>query len=441
MYLYVCLCLVWEVCFGMVQRRQEMSCQEKLYVLGRREQGDGGLLCLGRYHALDGSCGAPVYVDALHPHVVLICGKRGYGKSYTIGVVVEELARLEPEVRRHLGVVVVDTLGIFWTMAYGAGRKPGTNGGEKNGGIPVRLFVPQGAVERARGLGVRVLPYAVRVADLSASSWCRMFSVSPLEPVGIVLSQAVEAVRERSSSFSLFDLQEWLERCSTADPLLRSAAGMLFSTAASWGIFSEEGVRLEEIVRPGEVTVLDLSYLQSHELKDVVVALLADGVFDARVMARKAYEQERLGLEARGGGMPMVWLAVDEAQVFLPAGGGSRCREVLVGKWMRQGRQPGLSLVMATQRPSAIDEEVFAHSDLVICHRVTAQEDLDALARIRPQYLAGDIGGLIRQLGLEKGVAVLLDDTSESAHVVRVRQRLTWHAGEESVALQPGVRR
>ena len=348
---------------------------------------------------------------------------------------VEELARLETEVRKNLGVVVVDTLGVFWTLAYDADGKPGDSG------VPIRLFVPEDAVERARAPGVRVLSYAVRVADLSGAAWCRLFGLPPMEPVGIAMAQAVEAVRERSASFSLDDLQEWLTRCSQADAMTRTAAGMLFATAASWGVFSEDGVDIHEIVRPGEVSVLDLSSLPSLELKDLVVALLADQVFEARVAARRAYEQERLGMKQGSGGMPMTWLAVDEAQVFLPSGGGTRCREVLVGKWMRQGRQPGLSLVVATQRPSAIDEEVFAHSDLVVCHRVTAQEDLDALSRIRPEYLAGDIRGLVRQLGREKGVAVLLDDTSESAHVVRVRPRLTWHAGEESIALHPNMER
>jgi len=69
--------------------------REALRVVGRRESSSHGLLHVGWFHALDGSCGAPVFCDALHPHVMLICGKRGYGKSHTIGVLVEELAGLE----------------------------------------------------------------------------------------------------------------------------------------------------------------------------------------------------------------------------------------------------------------------------------------------------------------------------------------------------------
>ena len=70
-----------------------MSSGDKRYLIGRRDGGEGGLLLLGRYLALDGSTGAPVYLDVLKPHAILICGKRGYGKSYTMGALVEEFAR------------------------------------------------------------------------------------------------------------------------------------------------------------------------------------------------------------------------------------------------------------------------------------------------------------------------------------------------------------
>ncbi len=54
----------------------------KQYVLGRKDtESRAGTLNIGRYLALDKSLGADVYIDALRPHVILICGKRGYGKS------------------------------------------------------------------------------------------------------------------------------------------------------------------------------------------------------------------------------------------------------------------------------------------------------------------------------------------------------------------------
>ena len=93
-----------------------MSSSDKRYLIGRRDGGEGGLLLLGRYLALDGSTGAPVYLDVLKPHAILICGKRGYGKSYTMGALVEEFAGLPYAIKKNFSAIVVDTMGIFGCM-------------------------------------------------------------------------------------------------------------------------------------------------------------------------------------------------------------------------------------------------------------------------------------------------------------------------------------
>jgi len=42
----------------------------------------------------------------------------------------------------------------------------------------------------------------------------------------------------------------------------------------------------------------------------------------------------------------------------------------------------------------------------------------------------------IKRVGTEKGVALIIDDTSETTHVIKVRPRLSWHGGEEPSALR-----
>jgi len=122
--------------------------------------------------------------------------------------------------------------------------------------------------------------------------------------------------------------------------------------------------------------------------------------------------------------------------LFLPNNKEVLSKDVLINEWMRQGRQPGLSLVLATQRPSALESEVLSHSDIIICHRLTAQEDIDALSRIRPTYMHSDIKESIKKIGDEKGVALIIDDTSESAHIIKIRPRLSWHGGAESLVIE-----
>ena len=91
---------------------------KKRYILGRRDENEEGVLHIGRYLALDRSSGSHVAIDALKPHAILICGKRGYGKSYTMGAIAEGMVDLPKDIAKNISVIMLDTMGIYWTMKY-----------------------------------------------------------------------------------------------------------------------------------------------------------------------------------------------------------------------------------------------------------------------------------------------------------------------------------
>ncbi len=414
---------------------RSVSLSEKQYVLGRREKTGGGVLTIGRYYALDGSLGAPVFLDVTRPHMVFICGKRGYGKSYTIGVFLEEIASLDDSMKQHLAVVVLDTLGIFWSTKF-----PSTDAlenlqrwGRKPTGFPIRLLVPAHATRSYSKKDIQVEQFSICIAELSPLHWCQLFDVKMTDPVGVVLTQAILGLQSSKNHFSMQEIVSYIQRDVQTDAMVKHAVQNFFLMADSWGVFEKDGLSIPEIVQPGTLTVLDLSVLPSVLLKDVVVAVLCEKIFEERVRSRKIAEQKKMGFKVEAEGIPLVWLAVDEAQVFLPSEKKTLSKVVLIEEWMRQGRQPGLSLLLATQRPSAVEPEVLSHCDLFLCHRLTAQEDIDALSRIRPVYMHGDIQDSLKKIGSKKGVALLVDDTSESVHVVQLRPRVSWHGGAEPV--------
>jgi DNA helicase HerA-like ATPase len=413
----------------------QAALSEKQYVLGRREKTGGGVLTIGRYYALDGSLGAPVYLDALRPHVVFICGKRGYGKSYTIGVFLEEIASLEDDVKQSLGVVVVDTLGIYWATRFPTKEHPENlhRWGRSPEGFAVRLFVPEHAVEGYAKNDIATERFSLRVAELSPLHWCQLFDVKTTDPVGAVLTRAVLSLQSLSDNFSIAEILTCIKQDQRTSDVAKIAVENFFLMAESWGVFDTTGLLITDLVQSGTISVLDISHFQSPVLKDIVVSLVSEKIFEERVRARKLHEQKKMGFSVQEKGIPLVWLAIDEAQLFVPDGKKTLSKEVLINEWMRQGRQPGLSLIMATQRPSAVEPEVLSHSDILICHRLTAQEDIDALSRIRPTYMQGDISESLKKIGSEKGVAFLVDDTSESVHVIKVRPRVSWHGGAEPV--------
>jgi hypothetical protein len=414
---------------------RRISLSEKQYVLGRREKTIGGVLNIGRYYALDSSLGAPVYIDALRPHMIFICGKRGYGKSYTIGVLLEEIAYLENTVKQNLAVLVLDTLGIFWTTQFSSKENIESivQWNRKPSGFPIRLLVPTRNVEEYSKKEIMAERFSLCIAELSPIHWCQLFDVKITDPVGIILTRAILTLQSSLQHFSFEDILAYIQQDQRSDDATKGAVENFFVMAESWGFFEKDGLPITELVQPGALTILDLSVLKSPVLKDIVVALISEKIFEKRVMSRKINEQKKMGFSIDKKGIPLVWLAVDEAQLFVPREKKTLSKEVLIEEWMRQGRQPGLSLILATQRPSAVEPEVLSHSDIIICHRLTAQEDIDALSRIRPIYMFGEINASLKKIGTEKGVALLVDDTSESIHVIKVRPRVSWHGGAEPV--------
>jgi hypothetical protein len=127
--------------------------------------------------------------------------------------------------------------------------------------------------------------------------------------------------------------------------------------------------------------------------------------------------------------MPLVWIFIDEAHEFLPREGVTPATNALV-QLLREGRQPGISLVLATQQPGKIHTDAITQSDIVISHRVTAKLDTQALNDITQSYLYESISAKLNDLPRLNGSAIILDDNSERIYSMRVRPRFTWHGGE-----------
>src|SRR3989338_3484445 len=95
-------------------------------IIGREEKdrakfGKEGTILLGKHYVKMGqttSLSNNIYMDVIRSHVVFVCGKRGGGKSYTMGVIAEGMASLPEEISQNLAVVILDTMGVYWTMKY-----------------------------------------------------------------------------------------------------------------------------------------------------------------------------------------------------------------------------------------------------------------------------------------------------------------------------------
>ena len=78
--------------------------------------GDRGLVYIGKgYVKMDQytSLSNKIFMDIARSHVVLVAGKRGSGKSYTLGVIAEEISDLPTEARDNIASIIFDTMVSF----------------------------------------------------------------------------------------------------------------------------------------------------------------------------------------------------------------------------------------------------------------------------------------------------------------------------------------
>ena len=87
--------------------------------------------------------------------------------------------------------------------------------------------------------------------------------------------------------------------------------------------------------------------------------------------------------------------------------------------------------MIATQQPDAVDRDLVSQCDLILCHRITANDDVSALNRLSHAYMGRELKSYLQQLK-NPGEAVMLDDDAETVRIVQIRPRLSRHGGAES---------
>lgn len=375
--------------------------------------------------------GSPIYLTVGGAHAALICGKRGSGKSYTLGVLVEELLA---GAQGDIIPILVDPMGVYHTMVQAnlAQQEDLFKWGLAAKGYAVRLLVPGSpqvlydpeVIDALDQRDVAIVPLRLNPSDLSPDGWCDLFDADINTPMGIVLFRAAQKLQKQNRPFAIRDLIEAVERDGRAKDTSKEALLNRLEAARGWQIFAEEGYTpIPELFVPGVVNVLDLSRLEPgpRGLRNLTVSIIARNLFRARSDARL---REEFGLASP---LPRVWMLIDEAHQFVPKGQSTLAKDQLV-RWAKEGRQPGLSLAVASQQPSAIDPEVLSQCDIILSHKLTSREDVLALNSLSQDYMGGELRTYIRNLN-RTGEAVMVNDEMETVQILRIRPRRSQHGG------------
>ncbi|MCK4669565.1 MAG: hypothetical protein KAT43_00050 [Nanoarchaeota archaeon] len=370
--------------------------------------------------------------------------------SYSMGAIAEGIMDLPKEISQNISMVILDTMGIYWTMKYPNQKdiKLLDEWDIKPRGLDVQIFTPVGMFEKYKEEGVPTdFAFAIQPNELDAEDWCRTFDIDRNSEIGVLIEKIVNFLKDNKETFSLQDIINALDDEPAVSKTAKEAAKNRFLNAQEWGLFHEKGTMIADIVIAGKISVLDVSAYATMPngwaIKSLVIGLISKKLFIERMRERKAEEIADIkatieyfkGPEAKQKKKePLVWLIIDEAHEFLPLEGATTATDPLI-TILREGRQPGISLILASQQPGKIHTDVMTQADTVLSHRLTAKMDTDSLKQLAQSYMREGIEIAINNLPRVPGAAVLLDDTNERVFPMRVRPRITWHGGGEPSAI------
>jgi len=174
-------------------------------------------------------------------------------------------------------------------------------------------------------------------------------------------------------------------------------------------IFGDRTTTMDEYLRPGHMTVLDLTGMDQF---------LAN-YFSYRIL-REIYQSK---IEGRND-LP-VFVFVEEAHNFVPPGSNTLISQ-MIKRIASEGRKFGLFLVVITQRPGKIDQDVLSQCNSEIVLRVTNPIDQRAILESGEEISQWVIDDLP---SLSTGEAILVGPFVKMAVSIKVRPRETREGG------------
>ena len=357
--------------------------------------------------------------DIVSTHIAILAST-GSGKSYTAGVLVEELLR--PYNRA--AILIVDPHGEYHTLSPIQGNEifEGNDGYRPQ----VKIFTPD--------------KIKVRFSTLTESDVKYLLPDGTSDKMLHFLRQAFRSLMDRLKAegrreylYSYHDLRDEVQRQQYGKDdrdagdggNVSSIQGLLWRLDSRFdrtdSIFhASDHIELSELYKPGRVTVLDLSDIEQNE-QQVIVASLLRRVNKARMMTTRGETEKGENFLDYP-----VFTLLEEAHRFAPSGANVVSTNVLK-QILSEGRKFGVGIGLITQRPGKLDQDVLSQCMTQIIMRIVNPIDQQTVAQSVESAGKTMLGELP---ALTKGQAIISGVAANTPVMCRIRPRMTAHGGE-----------
>ena len=343
-----------------------------------------------------------VFLDlnkVLSMHLAVLA-KSGSGKSYAVGVLLEEM------INREVPLLVIDPHGEYSSLRF------------KND-VPKDL-------ENLASLDLK--PASFKIQEFGDSDVVR--GVRPLRlPRSSDKQELVHLIPGKLSNTQLALLYSALKSARSSDFGSILHALDAEESSAKWSVmsmvehlkdmdvFSDSPVPYSEYLKPGTASIINLKGI-NPDVQEIIVYKLCKDLFELRKKNK----------------VPPFFLVLEEAHNYCPE---RSFGETKASKTIRniasEGRKFGLGLCVISQRPARVDKSVISQCSTQLILKVTNPNDLKALSA-SVEGLTSSVEKEVQNLPV--GTA-LVTGLTEVPLFVNIRPRQSLHGGKAHSVLEP----
>jgi DNA helicase HerA-like ATPase len=373
-------------------------------VLGLKSNGNtGAYVGLLRGHDLK----VELDINVLVQRHVSVLAKTGGGKSYLVGVLLEEF------LRHKVTCVIIDPHGEYGSIRYKTEHIPK----ERSERFQVE---PQGFRDQVHEfspdtrLNTEAEPLTFSLSHLDAREFLTFLGIQNVRGYLAPMKSLLDRTAIANPDYTVKDLirvARGIEEGGSVYEMLAQRLDYIEET----GLLGPKGTSLNELVVPGKMTILNLRG-SAPDVQELVVTKVATSFFDQR----------------KRGKIPPLFLVLEEAHNFCPQQGQAASSRILK-TIASEGRKFGLGLCVVSQRPARVDKSVLSQCAAQLILQVTNPLDVRAIA----QSIEGLTDGMTETIqGLPVGTCLVTGGGFATPLFCEVRPRSSRHGGE-SVKIIP----
>jgi len=340
-----------------------------------------------------------------------ILAKTGAGKSYTGGVILEEL------LDKNVPLLIIDPHGEYSTLKFPNDDKPASF--ERYGITPkgyatqITVYTPANKLLNPAADSL----FRLNGINLGIKEFTQLFSEDRSQNETGILYEAVSKLKAEKEKYTIDDII--FEVGQNKSKVKWNVINKL-ETLRETGLLSDKATTINELVQESRASIIDMKGV-NPDLQAMIVSKLCTDIFDARKLNT----------------VPPCMLVLEEAHNFCPEKGFDRTvSSDILRTIASEGRKFGLGLMVVSQRPARVDKNILSQCNTQIIMKVTNPNDLKAISK-GLEGISSDVEEDIKRLS--PGVAMIVSTYIERPILVDIRTRKSKHGGASVPVVKAAV--